>query len=144
MKASNPDANDSLGDSVALSGDGTTLAVGGRWGRYEHSNATGIGGNQANYSLSGAGAACLAKPSRITDRRAMRALFSHRSVAVHERESSSGSSPTRSRATAPLGADFRERLAACSAARPPPLGQGRPRVQPSALVQPRHVGPNRR
>lgn len=45
VKASNAQAGDTFGWSVALSGDGATLAVG-AWG--EDSNATGIGGDQAN------------------------------------------------------------------------------------------------
>ena len=53
MKASNTEANDHFGYSVALSGDGNTLAVG---VRYESSNATGIDGNQADNSAGGAGA----------------------------------------------------------------------------------------
>jgi hypothetical protein len=53
VKASNTEAGDSFGNSVALSGDGNTLAVG-AWG--EDSNATGINGNQAGNSLSEAGA----------------------------------------------------------------------------------------
>jgi hypothetical protein len=53
VKASNPDANDFFGISVALSDDGNTLAVGAR----ESSNATGIGGAQANNSAGDAGAA---------------------------------------------------------------------------------------
>ena len=54
VKASNTDAgSDSFGWSVALSGDGSTLAV----GAYEEaSNATGINGNQANNSATQAGA----------------------------------------------------------------------------------------
>jgi len=51
IKASNTKANASFGDSVALSGD--TLAVG---ASLETSNATGIGGNQADTSMMGAGA----------------------------------------------------------------------------------------
>jgi len=54
VKASNPDAGDEFGTSVALSSDGTTLAVG---APLEDSNATGIGGNQANNSAGAAGAA---------------------------------------------------------------------------------------
>ncbi|MEX1363042.1 MAG: FG-GAP repeat protein, partial [Nannocystaceae bacterium] len=44
VKASNTGASDLFGWSVALSGDGSTLAVG---AYQEDSNATGIGGNQA-------------------------------------------------------------------------------------------------
>ena len=53
FKASNTGANDQFGTSVALSGDGNTLAVG---ANREASNATGIGGNQADNSAGGAGA----------------------------------------------------------------------------------------
>jgi hypothetical protein len=53
VKASNPDVYDGFGHSVALSGDGDTLAVG---AIYEESNATGIDGDQANDSLTEAGA----------------------------------------------------------------------------------------
>jgi hypothetical protein len=53
VKASNTDANDEFGFSVALSGDGNTLAVG---ARYEDSNATGINGNQADNSAGARGA----------------------------------------------------------------------------------------
>ncbi|HCE94016.1 MAG TPA: integrin [Acidovorax sp.] len=54
MKASNTQSGDRFGTSVALSGDGNILAVGG-YG--EASNANGINGNQANNSASAAGAA---------------------------------------------------------------------------------------
>jgi len=51
LKASNTGANDGFGMSVAVSADGSTLAVG---AIYEASAATGIGGNQAdNTALSG-------------------------------------------------------------------------------------------
>jgi cysteine-rich repeat protein len=53
VKASNTAAGDYFGMSVALSGDGNTLAVG---AEAEDSNATGIDGNQADDSLFGAGA----------------------------------------------------------------------------------------
>jgi cysteine-rich repeat protein len=53
VKASNTDAGDYLGMSVALSGDGNTLAVGAEG---EDSNATGIDGNQANDSAHNSGA----------------------------------------------------------------------------------------
>jgi trimeric autotransporter adhesin len=53
MKASNTDAGDQFGQSVTLSADGSTLAVG---AFREASAATGIGGNQANNSASSAGA----------------------------------------------------------------------------------------
>jgi hypothetical protein len=45
VKASNTDAGDEFGGSVALSADGTTLAVGALG---EDSNATGVGGDQTN------------------------------------------------------------------------------------------------
>lgn len=53
FKASNTDANDYFGERIALSADGTTLAVA---SSREQSNATGINGNQADNSLSNAGA----------------------------------------------------------------------------------------
>lgn len=53
FKASNTDAGDLFGWNVALSGDGTTLAVG---AFFEDSNATGINGNQADNSVRDAGA----------------------------------------------------------------------------------------
>ena len=56
VKASNPDAGDSFGKSVALSGDGSTLAVG---ARTEDSNANGIDGDQADNSAPEAGAVYL-------------------------------------------------------------------------------------
>lgn len=52
LKASNSDAGDRFGESVALSGE--TLAVGANW---EDSNATGVNGNQTDESISGSGAA---------------------------------------------------------------------------------------
>src|SRR5206468_7200875 len=56
VKASNTEANDNFGRSVALSGDGNTLAV----GTYiEASAATGIGGSQTNNSAAFAGAVYL-------------------------------------------------------------------------------------
>ncbi len=54
VKASNTDANDNFGTSVALSSDGNTLAVG---ATQEASNAVGIDGDQANNAASSAGAA---------------------------------------------------------------------------------------
>jgi len=54
VKASNTGANDWFGRNVALSGDGNTLAVGANG---EDGNATGIGGNQADNSASDSGAA---------------------------------------------------------------------------------------
>ncbi|NKE69292.1 integrin [Nitrospiraceae bacterium HYJII51-Mn-bac16s-1-B09] len=56
IKASNTDAGDGFGYSVALSADGNTLAVG---ARYEASAATGINGNQADNSANNAGAVYL-------------------------------------------------------------------------------------
>ena len=56
VKASNTEANDHFGNSVALSADGNTLAVGAAG---ESSNATGIGGNQADNSALKAGAVYL-------------------------------------------------------------------------------------
>ncbi len=52
IKASNTGQGDWFGQSVALSGDGNTLAVG---AVEESSNATGINGNQADNSASGSG-----------------------------------------------------------------------------------------
>ncbi len=53
IKASNTDAYDGFGFSVALSADGNTLAVS---ALYEASNAIGVNGGQANNSARGAGA----------------------------------------------------------------------------------------
>jgi len=53
VKASTPDQNDYFGFSVALSGDGSTIAVG---AGNEASAAAGIDGNQADNSADGAGA----------------------------------------------------------------------------------------
>ncbi len=53
LKASNTDANDLFGGSLALSADGTRLAVGAPG---EASNATGVGGVQADDSLTNSGA----------------------------------------------------------------------------------------
>jgi hypothetical protein len=53
VKASNTGANDAFGLSVALSADGSRLAVGANG---EDSNATGIGGDQTNDGATGAGA----------------------------------------------------------------------------------------
>ncbi len=52
LKASNTDAGDSFGNSVAVSGD--TVVVGARW---EDSNGTGVNGNQADNSANDSGAA---------------------------------------------------------------------------------------
>ncbi|MEO8846560.1 MAG: integrin [Kofleriaceae bacterium] len=54
VKASNTDMNDNFGSSVALSTDGSTLAVG---ASFESSSATGIGGNQADNTAAYSGAA---------------------------------------------------------------------------------------
>jgi hypothetical protein len=54
VKASNTGSQDRFGDSVALSGDGNTLAVG---ASAEASGATGVGGNQADNGAAGSGAA---------------------------------------------------------------------------------------
>lgn len=53
VKASNTEAADHFGSRVALSGDGTVLAVS---AEREDSNATGINGNQADNSATSAGA----------------------------------------------------------------------------------------
>jgi hypothetical protein len=53
IKASNNDGFDLFGYSIALSADGSTLAVGALW---ESSAATGIGGNQADSSAGNSGA----------------------------------------------------------------------------------------
>jgi len=53
IKASNTDIGDEFGISVALSSDGSTLAIG---ARTEDSNATGINGNQSNNSTNLSGA----------------------------------------------------------------------------------------
>ncbi len=56
LKASNSDANDEFGLSIALSSDGSTLAVG---ADEESSNATGIDGNAADNSAPASGAVYL-------------------------------------------------------------------------------------
>mgnify|MGYP006179143657 CR=1 FL=1 len=60
VKASNPDANDQFGGSVALGGGSggrpLTLAVG---AVNESSSATGVNGNPADNSVAGSGAAYL-------------------------------------------------------------------------------------
>ncbi len=53
FKASNPDEKDEFGGSVALSDDGTTLAVGAAW---EDSGAIGIDGDQSSNSVGISGA----------------------------------------------------------------------------------------
>ncbi|MCZ8221982.1 MAG: integrin [Acidovorax sp.] len=63
VKASNTEGNDYFGKSVALSGDGNTLAVG---AHLEDSNATGIGGIQADNSAHDAGAVYVFTRSGIT------------------------------------------------------------------------------
>jgi hypothetical protein len=60
LKASNTEANDQFGASVALSGD--TLAV----GAGEDSNATGVNGNQADNSANGSGAVYVFRRSGST------------------------------------------------------------------------------
>jgi cysteine-rich repeat protein len=54
LEASNKEAHDRFGTSLALSDDGNTLAVG---ASHEDSNATGIDGNQGNDSADDSGAA---------------------------------------------------------------------------------------
>jgi hypothetical protein len=56
LKASNPDRYDGFGSSVALSGDGQTLAVGAPW---EASRSTGIGGDPTDNAAGYAGAVYL-------------------------------------------------------------------------------------
>lgn len=56
ITASNPDIYDGFGDSVALSADGNTLAVG---TGLEDSSATGVNGDQTDNSAGGAGAVYL-------------------------------------------------------------------------------------
>jgi len=56
VKASNTEAGDQFGTSVALAADGNTLAVG---AQLEDSSATGINGDQADAKTSAAGAAYL-------------------------------------------------------------------------------------
>jgi len=53
VKASNTDAGDNFGRSVAISADGNTLAVGATG---ERSNAAGVDGDQANDAMNNAGA----------------------------------------------------------------------------------------
>ena len=53
LKASNADANDWFGRSIALSADGRTLAVG---AQQEDGNATGVGGDQTSNAASNSGA----------------------------------------------------------------------------------------
>ena len=54
VKASNAEANDRFGFSIALSSDGVTLAVGADG---EDSNATGVGGDETNNAFTSSGAA---------------------------------------------------------------------------------------
>ena len=54
LKASNTDAGDIFSESLILSNDGNTLAVG---ARYEFSNASGVNGDQTNNDYKNAGAA---------------------------------------------------------------------------------------
>ncbi|MEP2937460.1 MAG: FG-GAP repeat protein [Gilvibacter sp.] len=53
IKASNAEANDFFGTHISLSNDGSRLAVG---AYNERSNATGVGGDQTDNSINGAGA----------------------------------------------------------------------------------------
>lgn len=63
IKASNPDAGDLFGSSLALSSDGSVLAVG---ARQEDSYATGINGNQSDNSAGNSGAVYLFAQSNGT------------------------------------------------------------------------------
>jgi cysteine-rich repeat protein len=54
LKSTNPGTDDRFGSSIALSADGSTLAVG---APNEDSNATGVGGDSANNAATNAGAA---------------------------------------------------------------------------------------
>ncbi len=63
IKASNSDAGDVFGVSVALSNDGNTLIVG---GYREDSNATGVGGDEGNNSELDSGAAYVFTRSGVT------------------------------------------------------------------------------
>lgn len=58
VKATNPGGQADFGNSIALSGDGNTLAVG---ARYEGSSATGVGGDQGGDSAFDSGAAYVFK-----------------------------------------------------------------------------------
>ena len=63
IKASNSDADDRFGLSLALSSDGNTLAVSAFW---EDSSATGVGGDQSDNSASNAGAVYVFRRSGST------------------------------------------------------------------------------
>src|SRR5262249_29129235 len=63
IKASNTGADDSFGFSIALSADGSTLAVG---AFAEDSSATGINGNQASDAAADAGAVYVFRRSGTT------------------------------------------------------------------------------
>ncbi len=63
LKASTPTANSQFGFKVSLSSDGNTLAVG---SLFEDSNATGIDGNEADTSMSNAGAVFIFSRSGTT------------------------------------------------------------------------------
>jgi hypothetical protein len=63
VKASNTAAGDAFGENLALSADGNTLAVAAPG---EDSSATGIGGNQADNSMSSAGAVYIFSRSGTT------------------------------------------------------------------------------
>ena len=56
LKAGNANAGDGFGNALALSADGSTLAVG---AQHEDSNATGLGGNPNDASSSSSGAVYL-------------------------------------------------------------------------------------
>ncbi|NIY82231.1 FG-GAP repeat protein [Vibrio hepatarius] len=56
VKASNTDSSDNFGNSISLSTDGNTLAVG---AHYEDSNSTSLNGDQANNSAASSGAVYL-------------------------------------------------------------------------------------
>ncbi len=63
LKASNTDANDQFGWSVAVDGDGNTVVVGARG---EDSNATGVDGNEVDNSAGNSGAAYVFERSVTT------------------------------------------------------------------------------
>ena len=64
LKASNTNAGDEFGDSVALSG--STLAAA-AW--FEASNATGVNGNQADNSAPNSGASTCSTGCKVIDER---------------------------------------------------------------------------
>ncbi len=63
IKASNTGVGDAFGNTLYLSGDGNTLAVG---AKEEDSNATGIGGDQTNNLANGSGAVYMFSRSGFT------------------------------------------------------------------------------